>query len=46
VTAVLSGREAYRTGDNRGRIPMLIGGLLGIGFLVMAIQAVVSSTHL
>ena len=46
VAAVRYGREAQRTGDRRGRVPLIIGYLIGIGFLIMAIQAVVSSTHL
>lgn len=46
VASMLYGREANRTGDHRGRVPLLIGCVAGIGFLIMAIQAVVSSTHL
>jgi hypothetical protein len=46
AASVLYAREAIRTGDHRGRVPLLIGCLVGIGFLAVAIQAVVSSTHL
>jgi hypothetical protein len=46
VAAVIYGREASRTGDHRGRVPLLIGWLASAGFLIMAIQAVVSSSHL
>ncbi|HEY7469594.1 MAG TPA: hypothetical protein VIC07_08740 [Acidimicrobiia bacterium] len=46
AAAVIYGREASRTGDHRGRVPLLIGWLASAGFLIMAIQAVVSSSHL
>jgi hypothetical protein len=46
VAAVRYGRESQSTGDRRGRVPMIIGYLIGIGFLVMAIHSVVTSTHL
>jgi uncharacterized membrane protein len=46
VAAILHGREAYRSGDRRGRVPLLIGSIALLLVLAMAVQAIVSSEHL
>ncbi len=46
AATVRYGREATRAGDRRGRVPLIIGYVIGIGFLIMAIHSVVTSTHL
>jgi hypothetical protein len=46
VTAMLYGREAYRSGDRRGRVPLLIGSVALLLVLAMAVQAIASSEHL
>ena len=46
AAAVLYGREAYRSGDRRGRVPLLIGSIAFLLVLAMAVQTIVSSEHL
>jgi hypothetical protein len=46
IAAILHGRDAYRSGDRRGRIPLLIGYIAPLLVLAMAVQAIVSSEHL
>jgi uncharacterized membrane protein len=46
TAAVLYGREAYRLGDRRGRVPLRIGYIALLLVLAMAVQAIVSSEHL
>lgn len=46
TAAILYGREAYRSGDRRGRVPILIGSIALLLVLAMAVQAIVSSEHL
>jgi hypothetical protein len=46
AAAIFYGREAYRAGDRRGRVPLLIGSLTLLLVVAMAVQAIVTSEHL
>jgi hypothetical protein len=46
VTAILCGREAYRSGNPRGRVPLFIGSVALLLVLAMAVHAIATSEHL
>ena len=46
TAAILYGREVYRFGDWRGRVPILIGSIALLLVLAMAVHAIVTSEHL
>jgi hypothetical protein len=43
VAAVFFGNRAYKGGDRRGRLPLMIGVIAGVGFLVLTIVSEVGN---
>jgi hypothetical protein len=44
--AIAYGSQATQPGDRRGRVPMVIGWVVAVGVLIMAVQAIATSTHI
>lgn len=43
VAAVLYGRRVNSLGDRRGRVPLCIGALVGLGLLVLSVVTIIAS---